>query len=84
MVFGHIDEVIKLLSIKNEGDSLSLVFEYPTSLKNYLAYKGSICIDGVSLTVNEVNKENFKVNIIGYTKYLILISISPFLEIYGN
>ena len=68
LVFGHIDEVIKLLSIKKEGDSLSLVFEYPTSLKNYLAYKGSICIDGVSLTVNEVNKENFKVNIIGYTK----------------
>ena len=56
------------LSIKKEGDSLRLVFEYPTSLKNYLAYKGSICIDGVSLTVNEVNKENFKVNIIGYTK----------------
>jgi len=68
LVFGHIDGVAKVLSIKKVKGSLEFNFNLPTNLKRYIASKGSICIEGVSLTVNGINKNNFYVNIIEYTK----------------
>ena len=68
IVSGHVDGVGRLLSIRPEGESLRLTFEAPATLAKYIAPKGSVAIDGVSLTVNEVDGSRFGVNIIPHTQ----------------
>ena len=67
LVFGHIDGKLKLIKKKNSGASLSLIFNMPPNLRNYITSKGSISINGVSLTINNVSKYFFDVNIIPHT-----------------
>lgn len=67
LVSGHVDGVGKVVSVRPDGRSLRWVFEAPASLSRYIAAKGSICIDGTSLTVNEVNGHRFGVNLIPHT-----------------
>ncbi|MBL8552394.1 MAG: riboflavin synthase [Hyphomonadaceae bacterium] len=67
MVAGHIDGVGALASKRIEGDYLRLDFAAPPALLPYLAPKGSIAIDGVSLTVNVVEQDRFSVMIIPHT-----------------
>ena len=66
-VFGHVDEVSKLLSIKKIKGSHQLKFSKSKSLSKYIARKGSIAIDGVSLTINSFDSKSFSVNIVPYT-----------------
>jgi len=68
MVAGHVDGMGRLESVREEGDSTRLVFEAPAALAGGIAPKGSIAVDGVSLTVNEVTGGRFGVNIIPHTK----------------
>ena len=67
IVSGHVDGIAELLSRTPDGRSERLVFRLPQELARYVAHKGSICIDGVSLTVNEVQGRDFGVNIIPHT-----------------
>lgn len=67
IVSGHVDGVGRVASIAPEGESLRFVFEVPDNLKKFMAPKGSVAIDGVSLTVNEVEGNRFGVNIIPHT-----------------
>jgi len=67
IVSGHVDGLATLHSKDIDGDSLQLVFTAPVELAHYIARKGSVCIDGISLTVNEVDGINFSVNIIPHT-----------------
>jgi riboflavin synthase len=68
MVAGHVDGVGRLASAEAEGDSTRMVFDAPSALSGGIASKGSIAVDGVSLTVNEVTDARFGVNIIAHTK----------------
>ena len=68
IVSGHVDGIARLVSLAPEGDSLRFVFEVEDNLKHYIAAKGSVAIDGVSLTVNEVEDRCFGVNIIPHTR----------------
>ncbi len=68
IVSGHVDGVGHVAGISPEGDSLRFVFEAPDDLKNFIAPKGSVAIDGVSLTVNEVEGARFGINIIPHTR----------------
>ena len=68
LVAGHVDGVGQLASMREEGDSVRLVFEAPMALAPGIATKGSIAVDGVSLTVNEVTGARFGVNIIPHTR----------------
>jgi riboflavin synthase len=68
LVAGHVDGVGRLVSMREEGDSVRLVFEAPAALAPGIASKGSIAVDGVSLTVNEVTGARFGVNIIPHTR----------------
>ena len=68
LVAGHVDGVGRLLTQREEGDSMRLVFEAPRALALGIATKGSIAVDGVSLTVNEVTGARFGVNIIPHTR----------------
>ncbi|HET8898825.1 MAG TPA: riboflavin synthase [Rhodanobacteraceae bacterium] len=67
LVSGHVDGLGTVVSITPDGRSLRWVFEVPTQLARYIAAKGSVCIDGVSLTVNEVAGSRFGVNLIPHT-----------------
>ena len=67
IVSGHVDGITKIISITSEGESLRFVFEAPLELAKFIAPKGSVALDGVSLTVNEVEGRKFGVNIIPHT-----------------
>ena len=67
LVTGHVDGVGTIVEKRKEGDSVRLVIEVSPSLARYIVGKGSIAIDGISLTVNEQRDNIFTVNIIPYT-----------------
>ena len=67
MVSGHVDAVGHLRRIDQDARSWRLEFELPPSLTRFVAAKGSICLNGVSLTVNKVEGRRFDVNIIPHT-----------------
>jgi riboflavin synthase len=66
-VSGHVDAVGKLRTLVQDARSWRLEFELPASLMRFVAPKGSICVDGVSLTVNKIDGRRFDVNIIPHT-----------------
>ncbi|MBD20886.1 MAG: riboflavin synthase [Rhodospirillaceae bacterium] len=68
IVSGHVDGVAKITSTKVEGDSKRFEFEVPEDLKLFISEKGSVALDGVSLTVNNVSGSIFGVNIISHTQ----------------
>ncbi|HKJ17178.1 MAG TPA: riboflavin synthase [Xanthomonadales bacterium] len=67
MVSGHVDSAIRLLSRTPDGQAERLDFELPVELRRYLSRKGSVCLDGVSLTVNSVSDDSFSTCIIPHT-----------------
>lgn len=68
IVTGHVDGVGDVTATRAEGDSLRVSFAAPPALAPFIAVKGSITVDGVSLTVNEVAGANFGVNLIPHTQ----------------
>ncbi|SDN41676.1 riboflavin synthase alpha chain [Lutimaribacter pacificus] len=68
IVSGHVDGVAELVDIRDEGDSTRLTFRAPGALARFIAPKGSVALNGTSLTVNEVDGCDFGVNIIPHTK----------------
>ncbi|MBB44282.1 MAG: riboflavin synthase [Rhodospirillaceae bacterium] len=68
IVSGHIDGIADIVSTEAEGDSVRFVFEAPAEISPFIAEKGSVCLDGVSLTVNAVDNHKFGVNIISHTQ----------------
>jgi len=68
IVLGHVDGIARILDRRPEGDSLRFSFAAPARLAHAIAAKGSVALDGVSLTVNEVEGERFGVNIIPHTQ----------------
>ena len=67
LVSGHVDGVGKVLGIREDARAQRWCFSAPVALLKYIAKKGSICVDGVSLTVNEVDDEGFEVALIPHT-----------------
>lgn len=67
IVSGHVDGLAEIVSITPEGDSFRFKFKVPQELKNFIAPKGSVALNGVSLTVNEVEGDTFGINIIPHT-----------------
>ena len=67
IVSGHVDGVARLIDRRPEGESVRLVIEAPAALMPFIAAKGSVALDGISLTINEVSDRQFGVNIIPYT-----------------
>ena len=67
LVSGHVDGVGQVTRFEAVGDCWLLVVRAPHTLSRYIAVKGSIAIDGVSLTVNQVDKDSFSMNLIPHT-----------------
>jgi riboflavin synthase len=68
LVFGHVDGVADVVEITPVGGSLRFDFEAPSECARFIAVKGSVALDGVSLTVNEVAGRRFSINIIPHTQ----------------
>lgn len=67
LVSGHVDGLGEVLAIDEDARSQRWRFRVPQALSRYIAKKGSVCIDGVSLTVNAVEADDFEVNLIPHT-----------------
>ncbi|MGE5241838.1 MAG: riboflavin synthase [Bacteroidota bacterium] len=67
LVSGHVDGVGTVASRRDDGRSVRFRFRAPDTLAKYIAEKGSICVDGVSLTVNAVQGAEFEVNLVPHT-----------------
>jgi len=67
LVLGHVDGVALMVERRPEAESVRFVFEAPEELTPFIAPKGSVALDGVSLTINEVAQNRFGVNIIPHT-----------------
>ncbi|MEX1107306.1 MAG: riboflavin synthase [Dongiaceae bacterium] len=68
LVSGHVDGVAAIVDRRPDGDSLRFRFAAPASLARFIASKGSVALDGVSLTVNEVEGREFGINVIPITR----------------
>jgi riboflavin synthase len=68
LVYGHVDGVGKVAAMTPEGGSVRFIFEVPADLAPFIASKGSVAVDGISLTVNEVRGNRFGVNVISHTQ----------------
>ncbi|MEM7268354.1 MAG: riboflavin synthase [Pseudomonadota bacterium] len=68
IVSGHVDGVGRISRLADDGESLRVTIEAPDALAKFIAPKGSIALDGASLTVNEVNGATFGVNLIPHTR----------------
>ena len=68
IVSGHVDGVAEVVAMRDEGDSTRVTFRTPKALARFIAPKGSVALDGTSLTVNEVDGVDFGVNFIPHTK----------------
>lgn len=67
IVSGHVDGLAELKSVTPEGESTRMVFAAPKALARFIAEKGSVALDGISLTVNEVDDNRFGINVIPHT-----------------
>jgi len=67
LVSGHVDGLARLITLQEDARSWRMVFEAPDNLKRYIAKKGSITINGTSLTVNSVDNNLFNINVIPHT-----------------
>ncbi len=67
IVSGHVDGLAELIRMVPEGESTRMTFGAPKALSRYIAEKGSVALDGISLTVNEVEDVRFGINIIPHT-----------------
>lgn len=68
IVSGHVDGVAEVLETRDEGDSTRVTFRAPEDLARFIAPKGSVALNGTSLTVNEVAGRDFGVNLIPHTQ----------------
>ena len=68
IVSGHVDGVATALSVTDEGDSTRVMLRAPEEFARFIAPKGSVALNGASLTVNEVNGRDFGINLIPHTK----------------
>lgn len=82
LVLGHVDGVGKVVSVVQQGDSYEVTFAAPAALARFIASKGSITIDGTSLTVNKVEGSHFTVMIIPHTwEYTIFADYKAGIEV---
>ena len=73
LVSGHVDCVGLIRHCRSDARSSVLTIEIPDEYARYVAKKGSVCVDGVSLTINEVSNDAFEVNIIPHTAQVTII-----------
>ncbi len=73
LVSGHVDGVGTVVDVTGDARSVRYTIRAPQALKKYIAVKGSICVDGISLTVNVVNDDYFEINIVPHTQEKTII-----------
>ena len=74
IISGHVDGVGIVKNMENDGLSISISVEFPEELEKYITKKGSISVDGISLTINKIERNIFTVNIIPHTLKETIVS----------
>ena len=74
LVLGHVDEVATICAWKDEGDTSLMRVTISDTTRRYITYKGSVTVDGISLTVSNVSKDSFEVALIPHTKAVTTLS----------
>lgn len=74
IVSGHVDTVATIISREDDARSVRMVIEVEDTFARYIARKGSVCIDGVSLTVNGVDHNRFDINLVPHTLEVTIIN----------
>jgi riboflavin synthase len=77
LVSGHVDGVGKLISHQRAGHAMKVTLEVPSELAPFIAPKGAVAVNGVSLTVNEVSGHRFGVTLVPYTRGATLLDKKP-------
>jgi riboflavin synthase len=67
IVLGHVDEVGRLVAKTQSGQGFEMSFDFPRELERYLVYKGSIAVNGISLTISSLGRRSFAVSVIPHT-----------------
>lgn len=67
IVSGHVDGKARIISVNKQGEDTYFEFLYPKELKHYIVNKGSVCIDGISLTISETRSASFIITVIPHT-----------------
>jgi len=80
LVLGHVDAVGEIVNIRNEEQSVIIRIAVPEKLMRYIAEKGSICVDGISLTITKLIDKAFEVSIIPHTKYVTTLGLKKISE----
>lgn len=75
IVAGHVDDVGKIVSLVPEGIATLMTISVSTNITKYIAVKGSICVDGVSLTVTNATNSSFQVSLIPFTKEMTILGL---------
>ena len=75
LVLGHVDDTASILGIQQEKDTFILTVSIPESIRRYVVKKGSIAVDGISLTVNACDEKSFTCTIIPHTAKQTILSI---------
>lgn len=75
IVAGHVDGIGKITTIKTEGIASLMDIEVPSELTKYIAVKGSVSVDGVSLTITKVSNLGFQVSLIPFTKHNTILGL---------
>ncbi len=73
LVSGHVDGVGEVVDVQPEARSIRLSIRAPQNLQRYIAVKGSVCVDGISLTVNQIEGAVFSLNIVPHTQQQTII-----------
>ena len=75
LVLGHVDEVATICAWKDEGDASLMRVTISDNTRRYITYKGSVTVDGISLTVSDVSKDSFEVALIAHTKAVTTLGV---------
>jgi riboflavin synthase len=77
LVLGHVDEVATICAWKDEGDASLMQVTMSSNTKRYITYKGSVTVDGISLTVSNISTDSFEVALIPHTKEVTTLRTKP-------
>lgn len=81
LVSGHIDGTAKIKKIQNTGNAIIISFEVPKNLARYMIQKGSVAVDGISLTINRCDSASFEISVIPHTAQITTIGFKRINEL---
>lgn len=84
IVQGHVDGIGEVVALEDVGEATNVWIQAPANIAKYIAFKGSICVNGASLTVNNVEHNKFRLTLIPHTKEVLQVGSTMSVGMYVN